>query len=132
MPLPLSLTKQYCHGIAVKKQSVSQTLTQSHFVSFTPLKSESSLTIPSSCSIPVILPSRILFLLNCFLSTVSHLEPEGHFIESSVVRCICLTFYGSSKGCMSPKFRGICRMCPVVKRRFVWVQKEILQICCSF
>lgn len=70
-------------------------------------------------SVPVILPGRTLFLLNRFLSTVSHLEPEGHIIESSAARCICLTFYGSSKGCMSPKFRGICRMCPVVKRRSV-------------
>ncbi len=44
--------------------------------------------------------------------------------------CICLTFYGSSKGCMSPNFRGICRMRPAVKSKSVWVQKEILQICC--
>lgn len=103
-----------------------------HFMSFTLRK----IWIPDdyfiTASIPAILPSRILFLLNCFLSTVSHLEPEGHIIESSAVRCICLTFYGSSKGCTSPKFRGICRMCPVVKRRSVWVQEEILQMCCSF
>lgn len=110
------------------KETVSQTLTQCHFVSD---KAETS-DYFISFSIPMILPSRILFLLNCFLSAVSHLEPEGYFIQSSVVRCICLTFYGSSKGCMSPKFRGIYRMCPLVKGLSVWVQNKILQICSSF
>lgn len=76
-------------------------------------KSDPSLTIPSAWAFLWFRPAGYFSLLNCLLSTVSHLEPEGHTIQSSVVRCICLTFYGSSKGCMSPKYRGICRMCPV-------------------
>lgn len=39
------------------------------------------------------------------------------FRSSVLRRCICLTFYGSSKGCKSPEFRGICRMRLIVKKR---------------
>ena len=109
MPLPSSLAEQCCHGIAVKKQLVFQTPTQRHIVSCQTLN-------PLSLSHQVAaFPAGYFSLLNCSLSAVIHLEPEGISIEPSVVRCICLTFNGLSKGYTSPKFRGICRMCPVVR-----------------
>ncbi len=91
MPLPLTDAKHYCHSTAVNEVRLD-TMPLSHYE-----KSESSLTVSISLSIPVILPSRMLFLLNCFLSAVSHLEPEGHISELSVVGASVSHFTGHQK-----------------------------------
>lgn len=110
--------------IALKKWLASQTVTQCHFVCF---KIKILFDYSISLSIPVILPSRILFLLNCFHSTVSHTGSEGYFIESSVVRCICLKFYGSSKRMYESQVHKNFQNVPLSR-----MKTESLQICCSF
>lgn len=116
MPLPLRF--------APKKGLASQTATQCHFVCF---KTRILFDYSIGPGIPAILPSRILFLLNCFHSTVSHTGSEGYFIESSVVRRICLTFYGSSKRMYEPQVRKNVQNVPSSQ-----MKTESLQICTSF
>lgn len=99
-------------------------MTQCHFVRF---KIRILFDYSISLSIPVILPSRILFLLNCFHSTVSHTGSEGYFIEFSVVRCICLAFYGSSERMYEPQVHKNLQNVPLSQ-----MKTESLQICCSF
>lgn len=93
-----------------------------------------------SCLTLSLHPSVAAFLRFCptgyFSCTIAFLQQSlgarrsFHWVQSCTVHLSHI--YGSSKGCMSPDLGGICRMCLVVKRRFVWVQKEILKLRRSF
>lgn len=130
MPLPSSVSKQCCLSF-YSKDTVQRLIRRHKATLWEPLckESESSLTAPSVSAFLRFCPAGYISCSTAFFQQPVTLGPEGSLIELRVVRrhLSHVSRVVKKRDARVPKFRGICRMCPVVQQRERERERDALQ-----